>query len=333
MKTLLTFITLLTGFTTLNAQDTQNLATIGQIIRHDPTLDSLIAPDTKIEVCAGGFTWCEGPAWHPEGFLVFSEIPSNTALRWAPGKGISTYLHPSGYTGLKGYGKESGSNGLLFTKEGHLISCEHGDRRLSLLIPGSGKRTLADHYQGNRFNSPNDLTRAKDGTLYFTDPPYGLPKGAQDPSRELDFCGVYRLDPDGTVTLLTKEFTRPNGITLSPDETHLYVAQSDSKAPIIKRFHIEDDKTLTHGEIFYDTSKTAGKLKGLPDGLKCDQHGNLFATAPGGVLVLDPNGKLLGEIQTGEAVSNVAFGGKDGSELYLTSDMYLCRVKTLTAGK
>ena len=333
MKAPVTLIALLAGLASTAAQDTNNLATIGQIIRHDPAFDSLVAPDAKIEVCAGGFTWSEGPTWHPDGFLVFSEIPSNTALRWDPGKGISTYLYPSGYTGLKDYGREPGSNGLLFTAEGHLISCEHGDRRVSLLVPGSGKQTLADNFEGKRFNSPNDLTRAKDGTIYFTDPPYGLPKGAEDESRELDFCGVFRLDPDGTVTLLTKEFDRPNGIALSPDETRLYVAQSDSKSPIIKRFHVEEDKSLSNGEVFYDTSETVGKLRGLPDGLKCDKDGNLFATAPGGVLVIDPSGKLLGEIQTGEAVSNVAFGGKDGNELFLTSDTYLCRVKTLTVGK
>ena len=212
-------------------QDTDSFPTIGRVVSLDDRFAECLPDDAKVEVVASGFDWCEGPVWHRSGgrdgggALLFSEIPSNTVRVWEPRKAVQVFLKPSGYTGLTDYGREPGSNGLLVDPEGFLISCEHGDRRLSrmpLTGPG-GKLTLADRFEGKRLNSPNDLCRRSDGTIYFTDPPYGLPKGAEDPSRELDFCGVYRLaaDPDGgngVVSLVTKEMPRPNGIALSPDE-------------------------------------------------------------------------------------------------------------------
>ncbi len=305
---------------------------IGAIHRLDPRLDSLIAADAKIEVLASGFEWSEGPVWIKEGaYLLFSDIPRNSVMKWKESEGLSVYLKPSGFTGPGDYGREPGSNGLTLDPKGRLISCEHGDRRLSRLEANGGKKTLIDTFEGKRLNSPNDAVYKSNGDLYFTDPPYGLPNGWDDPRRELDFCGVYRLSVDGRLTLLTKEMTRPNGIAFSPDEKTLYVAQSDPQRAIWMAFPVSADGTLGKGRVFYDSTSMVSKLPGLPDGLKVDRSGNLFATGPGGVHVFAADGKALGRIDTGEATANCAWGD-DGSTLYITADMYLCRVRTKTRG-
>jgi gluconolactonase len=252
-------------------------------------------------------------------------------MKYKPGEGVSLFMKPSGYTGVAAYGDEPGSNGLIVDKQGRLTFCEHGDRRISLLIPNGGKKTLVDNYMGKRLNSPNDAVYKSNGDLYFTDPPYGLPKKQDDPLRELDFFGVYRLSADGKLTLLTREMTRPNGIAFSPDEKTLYVAQSDPKQAIWKAFPVNADGTLGKSRIFYDATSSVDKLPGLPDGMKIDKDGNLFATGPGGVNIFAPDGKLLGRIDTGENTSNCAWG-EDGTVLYITADMYLCRIKTSTKG-
>lgn len=316
------------------AQDTLNFPQIGEIIRLDPALDELIAKDAKLEVISSGFVWTEGPVWVPDdsgGHLLFSDIPQNSVMKWKEGAGASLFLKPSGYTGVADYGAEPGCNGLLIDDKGQLVSCEHGDRRLSVITKGGGKRTLVDNYEGKRLNSPNDACYKSNGDLYFTDPPYGLPNRWEDPLRELDFCGVYRLAKDGKLTLLTNEMTRPNGIAFSPDEKTLYVAQSDPTAAIWKKFPVNEDGTLGEGVLFYDVTEQVGKLPGLPDGMKIDAKGNLFATGPGGIHIFSPEGKLLGRISTGEATSNCAWGN-DGSTLYITADMYLCRIQTTTKG-
>ncbi|NCG28556.1 MAG: SMP-30/gluconolactonase/LRE family protein, partial [Verrucomicrobiales bacterium] len=266
--------------------DTKNFPTIGEVIRVDPEIDSLIAKDAKIEVIGDGFIWAEGPVWVKDkegGHLLFSDIPRNSVMKWKENKGVSLFLKPSGYTGPTDYGNEPGCNGLLLDSKGRLVSCEHGDRRISVVTKGGGKRTLVDNYKGKRLNSPNDACYNSAGDLYFTDPPYGLPNRYNDPRRELDFCGVYRLSKSGKLTLLTKEMTRPNGIAFSPDEKHLYVAQSDPKAAIWKKFPVNADGTLGKGKLFYDATDDVGKLPGLPDGLKIDNKGNVWATGPGGV--------------------------------------------------
>jgi len=194
-----------------------------------------------------------------------------------------------------------------------------------------GKRTLVDNYEGKRLNSPNDAVYKSNGDLYFTDPPYGLPKRYEDRRRELDWCGVYRLSKDGKVTLLTKEMTRPNGIAFSPDEKILYVAQSDPKAALWKAFPVQDDGTLGDSRVFYDATSLVGKLPGLPDGLKVDKKGNLWATGPGGVHIFAADGTPLGRIETGEATANCGWGD-DGTVLYITADMYLCRIQTKVTG-
>jgi gluconolactonase len=313
-------------------QRTKNYPTLGKIVRADPRLDRLIPKDAKIEVLASGFAWCEGPVWSRNGgYLLFSDIPRNSVMKWKEVEGLSLFLKPSGYTGVVDYGREPGSNGLLIDSEGRLISMEHGDRRVSRLEREGGKRTLADNYQGKRLNSPNDGVYKSNGDLYFTDPPYGLPKNYDDPRRELDFCGVYRLSKDGKLTLLNREMTRPNGISFSPDEKTLYVSQSDPEKAIWMSFPVQGDGTLGKGRVFYDVTAAVKDLPGLPDGMKVDKDGNLFATGPGGVHVFSPDGKLLGRIDTGERTSNCAWG-EDGSVLYMTADMYLCRIRTSTKG-
>jgi gluconolactonase len=322
---------ILAGGDVASAQETAN--SLGTIHRYDARLDELIPKDAKIEILGSPFLWAEGPVWVKDGgFLLFSDVKRNFVMKWKEGEGVSVYLNPSGYTGRFPYSEEPGSNGLILDHKGQLVSCEHGDRRVSVLTRGGGKRTLVDNYEGKRLNSPNDGCFKSNGDLYFTDPPYGLPS-QESPLRELDFCGVYRLSPDGKLTLLTKECTRPNGIAFAPDEKILYVAQSDPKAAIWKSFPVQEDGTLGPGKVFYDVTEHFGKkeMPGLPGGMKVDAHGNLFATGPGGCYVFGPDGKLLGRIDTGQKTANCAWGN-DGSVLYLCVDMYICRVKTTTKG-
>ena len=306
--------------------------TMGRIIREDPLFDSLVPPGAAIEVLASGFKWAEGPVWIRDGdFLLFSDIPRNSIMKWEEGAGLSLFMHPSGYTGVADYGREPGSNGLVLDPQGRLVLCEHGDRRVSRLEWDGGKQTQADRYGGRRLNSPNDAVYHSNGDLYFTDPPYGLPKGADDPRRELDFCGVFRLSTDGELSLLTREMARPNGLAFSPDEQTLYVAQSDPDSAILMAFPVLEDGTLGKERLFQDMTPLVTELPGLPDGLKVDQQGNVFTTGPGGVHVLAPDGRRLGRIDTGQKTANCNWG-EDGSTLYLTADAYLCRIRTTTKG-
>ncbi len=305
----------------------------GTIERKDPRFDRLVPRDATIEKLAEGFDWSEGPVWIKSGaMLLFSDVPMNTVHVWKEGKPVGVYLKPSGYTGKSPRGGEPGSNGLNLDAEGNLILCQHGDRRVARLGSDGKFVTLADKYEGKRFNSPNDSAYKSNGDLYFTDPPYGLLGKNDDPAKEIPFNGVYRIAKDGTVTLLTKEMTYPNGIAFSPDEKTLYVANSDPDKAIWMAFPVNSDGTLGKGRVFFDATAwgKAGK-KGLPDGMKVDRAGNLFATGPGGVLVFDPDGTHLGTFNTGEATANCGFG-EDGSTLFITADMYLGRVKLTTKG-
>jgi gluconolactonase len=323
---------------------------IGHIERLDPALDAIVAPDAEIEVIAQGLIWSEGPVWWREdGSLLFSDIPRNSVYRWKEGEGLSVFLRPSGYTGTSPrHGSapppegvdEQGSNGLAIDGEGRLVLCQHGDRRIARLAeplstsqkPDPNYITLADRWEGKRLNSPNDLVIHKGGSIYFTDPPYGLEKGGDTTTRDLDFNGVYRVDPSGIVTLVSREMTKPNGIGLSPDHKTLLVGQSDSNAPVWRAFDIQPDGSLAPGRIFFDAKHLVAKgLKGSPDGFKVDKRGNVLATGPGGVLVISADGKHLGTIATGELISNCAFGD-DGGTLYMTSHKYLCRVRLKTRG-
>ena len=321
------------------ADDPTPRPTMGEILRFDPAADDLLPPDAQIEVLASGLDWSEGPLWIPQaatqpwggGYLVFSDVPRNQVMKWKEGEGLSVFLKPSGYTGVTDYGREPGSNGLGLNARGELISCEHGDRRVSVMIRNGGKRTLADNFEGKRFNSPNDCTIDWAGNVYFTDPPYGLPKGPGDSeTRELAWNGIYRITPGGTVTLLSIEMTNPNGIALSPDEQTLYVAQSDPKAALWKAFPIKLNGTLGEARVVADATPMVGKHRGLPDGMKTDATGHLWATGPGGVHLLTPEGKLLARIDPKMACGNCCFGGGDGSMLYICADAVLVRVKTKT---
>lgn len=309
-----------------------------RIVRLDPAFDKLVPADARVEKLVDGHKWTEGPVWNrKEGYLLFSDIPNNAIIKWQEGKGESVFIQPAGYSGKTPFtGREPGTNGLTYDAEGHLVACEHGDRRVSRLeADGKTKKTLADKYNGKRLNSPNDLVYMSNGDLYFTDPPYGLPKQMDDPGRELDFCGVYRLSPkekDGKLTLLTKEITRPNGIALSPDEKKLYVASSDPDKAIWMVYDVQPDGTIANGKVFFDATAWAKeKRPGLPDGLKVDKDGNLFATGPGGVHVFSPDGKHLGTFDTGVPTANVGWGD-DGSTLYITANTALLRVKLNTKG-
>ena len=300
--------------------------TFGSIERLDPALDKLIAPDAQIEVLASGFNWSEGPVWDKEhNRLLFSDVPENKIFQWNEQDGLSVYMTPSGFTGLGDYGRERGSNGLDFDKQGRLLCCEHGDRRVSVLTKGGGKRTLTDNFDGKRFNSPNDLAVHSNGSIYFTDPPYGLPERENDPTREIDIFGVYRIAPDGKVSVVDATLDRPNGIALSHDEKTAYVAQSHGPAPIIKKYNIQPDGSFDKGTTLFNCKDLKGP--GAPDGLKLDQRGNVWSTGPGGVLIISPDGKLLGRILTGHRTANCAWGD-DGSTLYMTADFYLCRIRT-----
>lgn len=308
--------------------------TFGTIERLDPAFDALIPSDAQIEKLAGGFEWAEGPVWNRRNdTLLFSDVPRNVIFQWKDGLGTRDYLFPSGYTSSEPRGGEQGSNGLTLDRQGRLIICQHGDRRVARLEPDGRFTSLTRNYLDRRFNSPNDLVFSSKGNLYFTDPPYGLEKLNDDPKKELLFNGVYLLRPNGDLVLVVRDLTFPNGVALSPDEHTLYVAVSDPAKPVIMAYGVKPDGTLAAGTVLFDASPLMPGKKGLPDGLKVDVHGNLFATGPGGVLVLSPTGKHLGTIDPGEATANCAWGGKDGSTLYMTADMYLCRIRTTTSGK
>jgi gluconolactonase len=336
MRTIAALLLLLPAITAAQtfSNPPRSYPTLGRIVREDPRLDQILDANARIEVLATGFEWSEGPAWdRKNNWLIFSDIPRNSIIKWTHERGAELYMKPSGYTGVADYGREPGSNGLMFDSQGRLYLAEHGDRRISRMDPDGGKVTLAAHYQGKRLNSPNDLAIKSNGDVYFTDPPYGLPKNFDDPRRELDFCGIYRWSAaTGEVTLLARDLERPNGIAFSPDEKILYVAQSAKRA-IWNAYPVKADGTLGEPKVFADASAEMGKENpGSPDGLKVDCAGNVWATGPGGVHIFAPDGKRLGRILTGEATANVAFGGPDGSVLYITADMYLCRVQTTSRG-
>jgi len=337
MRKLILFSLALFALVALTAQDssmnTSSTAAEIRIVRLDSRFDRLVPRDAALEKISDGFNWVEGPVWdRKDNYLLFSDIPANSIYKWEEGKGASLFLKPSGYTGTAPFeGREPGSNGLLFDSTGRLVLCEHGDRRVARLESNGKKTTLADRYDGKRFNSPNDAAYKSNGDLYFTDPPFGLPKIFNDPQRELDFCGVYRLSKNGKVTLLTKEVKLPNGIAFSPDEKTLYVTDVDSENPAWLAFDVKADGTITNRRVFFDARPFAAKMPGAPDGLKVDREGNIFSSGPGGVYVFAPDGKHLGTIETGGRVSNCGWGD-DGSVLYITADKTIYRIKLNTKG-
>jgi gluconolactonase len=334
MKLLIIYFSAILLLTSFYFSIAGDYPTIGRIHRLDKQINKLIPQDAKLEKIAEGFEWSEGPVWIPdEKYLLFSDIPNNVINRWRHGEGISIFIRPAGYSGSDPLGAELGTNGLILDLEGNLVVCDHGNRCVSRIDTKIFTREiLVDNFQGKRLNSPNDLVYNSQADLYFTDPPYGLKGLNKNPKKELDFNGVFMLRKTGELILLTKEMTFPNGIGLSPDENTMYVAQSDENNPIIKTFDITSDGKIKNGRLFFDAMPwKQKKLGGLPDGLVVDQTGNIWASAPGGIHILSADGKHLGWIETGQATANCTFGD-DGSILYITADMFLCRIKTMTKG-
>jgi gluconolactonase len=301
------------------------------IVRLDPAFDKLVPADAKLELLSSGYLWTEGPVWdRNHGYLLFSDTQTNTITRWEPGKGASMFLHPSGYDGEKPFtGREPGSNGLAFDAQGRLVMNQHGNRRIARLEADGKETVLVDRYQGKRLNSPNDLVFKSNGDLYFTDPAYGLPKTVDDPVKELPFQGVYRLSTDGKLTLLDKDLKTPNGIAFSPDEKILYV--SDTESGTWWAYDVQPDGNVAHKRLFFDGNDLKKNGPGAPDGMKVDARGNIFAAGQAGVVVISPEGKLLGYFSMGVPTANCGWGD-DGTTLYITANTNLYRIKLSTKG-
>ncbi|NCI45745.1 SMP-30/gluconolactonase/LRE family protein [Sediminibacterium soli] len=303
----------------------------GYVERFDPALDALVSPGTRAEIIATGFDWSEGPLWIArQKMLLFSDVPQNTIYKWTEAKGIEKYLNPSGYTDTAKRGGETGSNGLILDEKERLLLAQCGNRQIARMeaaidAPMPQFHTLANRYGGNRFNSPNDLVINSRGEIFFTDPPYGLEKYMSDPKKETPYQGVYKISTSGKVILLTDSITRPNGIAFLPGEKTLLVANSDPAKPNWYAYDISDDGRLVNARIFATAKGSDKKLKGSPDGMKVDKHGNVFATGPGGIWIFNKEGKLLGKLRIDETpVSNCAFS-EDEKTLYATSDGNILR--------
>jgi gluconolactonase len=310
----------------------QHKPTTGSIERIDTAINSIISKNATVEVIAQGFEWAEGPLWfEKEKMLLFSDVPKNIVYKWTNEKGKEIYLTPSGYTGASVRSGEMGSNGLARNNNGQLVLCQHGNRQVAFMNapveqPAPTFTAVADHYNSKKFNSPNDLVYDTKGNLYFTDPPYGLEHNMDDSSKELPFQGVYRVDTSGNISLLTDSITRPNGIALTPDETQLIVANSDSLKAKWYIYDLKADGSLSNGRIFFDATEALKKEAGNPDGLKIDKAGNIFASGPGGIWIFNKDGKVLGKIKYPLKVSNCAFSA-DEKTLFITADDHLLRVK------
>jgi gluconolactonase len=305
----------------------------GLIERCDARLDALIPRDAVLELLADGIEWAEGPLWNPaDDALLFSDIPRNAIYRWHRDTGLSCVMERSGYSGSEPFtGREPGSNGLTFDREGRLVIAQHGDRRVVRRERDGRLTVLADRYDGKRLNSPNDLVYRSNGDLYFTDPAFGLPRTFDDPARELAFQGVYRVTADGAIALLVRDLEAPNGLAFSPDETTLYVSNAHASRPIWMAYPLRSDGTLGDGRQFADAAHWVGDGEGLPDGIKVDVTGHVFTAGPGGVHVFSPDGTRLGRIQTGVPTANLAWGD-DGSWLYVAANHWICRIRTTTRG-
>lgn len=301
------------------------------ITRFDPALDAIIDVGSPIEVIATGYRWAEGPVWVTRGgYLLFSDVPANIVYRWVRDTGARPLLSPSGLTGPIPAGiREAGANGLAVDAGGMLIMADSGTRAIARVDLATRRKTiLADRFEGRRFNSCNDVAIASDGAIYFTDPPYGLSEGDSSPLKELPFNGVYRLPPGGQPELIDRTLRRPNGIALSPRGDQLYVSCSDEQAPEIRVYDLDADGRAPGGSrrLVDFSAELARKQPGLPDGMKVARTGHLFASGPGGIFVIGPDGKKLGLIATGAAIANCAFG-EDGRTLFMTTSDSIARVR------
>lgn len=299
------------------------------IARLDPALDALIAKDARVEKVTGGFTFLEGPLWRPFGALWFSDVVGNVVRQWSPDGTVKELLRPGGYDGNSLPPGFIGPNGMTAGPGGDVMLCQHGNRRIARIDRDMNVTTLVDKFEGKKLNSPNDLVYRNDGTLFFTDPPYGLPKQDDDPNKEIPFNGVYTLR-DGNVRAIIKDLTRPNGLAISPDDKTLYVANSDESNRIWMRYDLAADGTASNGRVFADMSSS--DKPGVPDGMKLDVNGNIYATAPSAVVVFAPDGRQLGSIVPPEDPANCGWGD-DGRTLYITAETGLYRVRTLVPGQ
>lgn len=309
---------------------------VGRVVRIEKSLDAIVATDAKVEKLADGFQFTEGPVWHPDGYLLFSDPNTNVIYRYEPlSRNVSIYLTKSGYSGADiGDYHQPGSNGLALDADGRLLVCQHGNRRVIRHEAKGPTTVLADNFKGQKLNSPNDLVIKSDGTIYFTDPPYGLPKNYADAKKETKHQGVYRIR-NGQTELLSTDLGGPNGLAFSPDEQYLYVANWDIRdiyhTKSLWRYEVVPDGTLKNGRVFFDFNFTDDDE--ALDGVKVDNEGNLFVSAPGGVWILSPEGKYLGKIICPERPANMAWGDADGKTLYLTAHTGLYKIRTVNGGK
>jgi gluconolactonase len=306
-----------------------------EIVRVDPALDAIVSSDTKLEKLAGDFLFTEGPVWVPatantSGYLLFSDPNANTIYRWSADGQVSVFRTKSGYAGFNvGEYHQPGSNGLTLDRKGRLTINQHGNRRVIRVEPRGNITVLADRYDGKRLNSPNDLVYRSDGALYFTDPPFGLPKVFDDPRKELPYSGVYCVR-DGQMTLVSTDLDAPNGLAFSPDEKYLYVNNWSDKKKVILRYDVQPDCTLTNSTLFFDMTDAPGN--DALDGLKVDQQGNVYSTGPGGLWIISPEGKQLGLLKGPEDPHNMAWGDDDGKTLYITALTGIYRIRLNIAG-
>jgi gluconolactonase len=309
---------------------TAKTAGVGSIARLDPAFDALVPADAQIEKVAGGFTFTEGPLWRPKGVLWFSDVVGNVVRQWSPDGRVIEILRPGGYDGNSlPAGGFIGPNGMTAGKDGSVLLCQHGNRRIVRIGRDMKITTVVDRFEGRKLNAPNDVVYRSDGSLYFTDPPYGLPKQDDDPAKELPFNGVFKLT-EGKLDAIIKDLSRPNGLAFSPDERTFYVANSDEKYRVWIRYDVAADGTVRNGSVFADA--TAAKEPGLPDGMKVDVRGNIWATGPSAVWVFSPEGTHLGIIRPPEDPANCAWGD-DGKALYITAETGVYRLKTSVAGQ
>ena len=322
-------------FLNLNAQP------VGNVRRLDPALDNLISPSAKVEKVAGGFGFTEGPLWvRRDGSLLFSDLPNNAIMQWTQDGKVTVFRKPV-FAGPYPAGAQIGANGLTLDPEGFLISAEHGNRRIARTelvrnrepVYGGPLTVLADHYKGKQLNSPNDVISKRNGDIYFTDPPglyRNFPEGPGAPSQELDFNGLYRISAAGKLELLARDIPFPNGLAFSPDEKKLYVSNTRPEKKWMV-YDLKPDGGISNGRVFLDMTKEPGQ--GVPDGMKVDEEGNLYATGPGGVLVISAKAKQLGTIELPEIPSNCTFGDADGQTLFITARTSVYRIRLKVPGR
>jgi len=300
-----------------------------EIIYVNKRLSAIVPNNSSIEKIADGFKFVEGPVWHESGYLLFSDIPSNKIMKYIPNEGVSIFMENSGFTGSDEKGDGPGSNGLTLSKKGDLIICQHGARQVVIQDITGNIKPIARQFGGKRLNSPNDAVMMSNGSIFFTDPPWGLPKNADDPAKELKFQGVFRLR-NGNLDIIDRDLILPNGIALSADERSLFVAETKGSSRLYYQYDVNEDGEVSGKRVFFDASHL--KEPGSADGIKLDKKGNCYFTGPGGVLIINSKGQHLGTIKPPELPANIGWGGKDGKTLYMTCRTGLYAIKLKIAG-